>query len=507
MKRTKRFLSLLLALVLLGLALSACAAKSDSSIEYDGGGAPAEMEKADAELSGTVTDGTIRRENPFVTAATAPVSTFSADVDTASYALFRRLVNAGYDLSNLKQYATETPFRTEEMFNYFDYGYAAPAAGEVFGTTASITRSPWNDGTYLLTVGLTTEIPAERTANNLVFLIDVSGSMASADKLPLLKNAFACLVSSLGENDTVSIVTYSGKEQVVLRGCKGSQPKKIVNAIQSLSAGGSTNGESGLQKAYEIAAEQFIEGGNNRIVMASDGDLNVGISSPEELKNYITEKRNAGIYLSVMGFGTGNYRDDTMSALAQNGNGVYYYIDSAREAEKVLGTDLLATLYTVAKDVKFQIIFDPAYVTEYRLIGYENRMLKAEDFDDDTKDAGEVGAGHTLTVCYELKLSENALTDDGKTADWMRLAMRYKRPDRNDSTLKELSLGGAHLTDAPSDDIRFLAAVIQVAMIVNGSQYNAKSIHLAAVIDALTALDLSGDEDKAEFKELIGKLV
>lgn len=508
MKRTKQLLSLLLALVFLGLSLSACASKSESSIENDGGMAPAEKEAfTDASASATATDGTILRENPFVSVANAPVSTFSADVDTASYALFRRLVTAGYRLSDLKDFAVDAPFRTEEMFNYFDYNYAAPAAGEVFGTTASITRAPWNDGTYLLTLGLATETPAERTANNLVFLIDVSGSMASADKLPLLKNAFACLVSSLGENDTVSIVTYSGKEEVVLRGCKGSQPEKILNAIQALTASGSTNGESGLQKAYEIAAEQFVEGGNNRIVMASDGDLNVGISSPEELKNYIAEKRNAGIYLSVLGFGTGNYRDDTMSALAQNGNGVYYYIDSAREAEKVLGTDLVATLYTVAKDVKFQITFDPAYVTEYRLIGYENRMLKTEDFDDDTKDAGEVGAGHTLTVCYELKLSGNALTDGGKTADWMKLAMRYKLPESNDSTLKELVLGGSLLTDAPTDDARFLAAVIQTAMIVNGSSYNEKNVSLAAVLDTLSTLDLAGDGDKSEFKNLIETLV
>lgn len=506
MKRFQSILALILCLILL-LSLGSCSQKAETNA-YDGN-APAEhmtMSNAMPEAIGEITTDKQTGENPFVNVATSPVSTFSADVDTASYALFRKLVNSDYSLTELKKHAQTDILRTEEMVNYFDYNYTLPADGEVFGTTASIAQSPWNDSTYLLMLGLATEAPSDKGSNNLVFLIDVSGSMASADKLPLLKNAFSYLVSALDENDTVSIVTYSGKEEVVIQGCAGNKDEEIMNAIHSLKANGSTNGESGLKKAYEIAAERFIKGGNNRIIMASDGDLNVGISSPEELKRYISQKKDEGIFLSVLGFGTGNYRDDTMSALAQNGNGVYYYIDSDREAEKVLGTDLLSTLHTVAKDVKFQLTFDPNYVSEYRLIGYENRLLNTEDFNDDTKDAGEVGAGHTLTVCYELKLAENALTDAGKTADWMKLAMRYKLPEGTDSILKESWLGGALLTDAPSKDFQFVASVIQTAMIVNGSAYNQKQISLAAVLDTLTTLDLTDDQDKSEFKALIEKL-
>ena len=259
----------------------------------------------------------------------------------------------------------------------------------------------------------------EKGANNLVFLIDVSGSMASDDKLPLLKKAFSNLVSALDENDRVSIVTYSGKEEVVLSGCKGNRDEEIMNAINSLEASGSTNGEAGLTRAYSIAKDYFIADGNNRIIMASDGDLNVGISSESELKSYIETKRDEGIFLSVLGFGTGNYKDEKMSALAQNGNGVYYYIDGEREAEKVLGEDLFATLYTVAKDVKFQLEFNSEQVSKYRLIGYETRMLNTEDFDDDTKDAGDVGAGHSITVCYEIMLTDRAL--ETENAEFARL--------------------------------------------------------------------------------------
>ncbi len=520
MKKTKQLLCIFLAILLLAAlpTLSSCGAGENSSDMdiLDGGGdlmggmsditmdgtngaiVPPSSEKEDA--------GTDFLENPFINTALSPVSTFSADVDTASYAYFRKLVNSNYTLEQLIAQGGSS-IRTEEMVNYFDYDYALPSAGEIFGKTATIAKSPWNDSTHLMILGLTTEAPVTKGSNNLVFLIDVSGSMAAEDKLPLLKTGFSYLVSALNENDTVSIVTYSGKEAVILDGCAGNRDEEIMNAINSLRASGSTNGESGLQKAYELAAKHFHAGKNNRIIMASDGDLNVGISSPEELKSFISEKRDLGIYLSVLGFGTGNYRDSSMSALAQNGNGVYYYIDSDREAEKVLGTELLSTLYTVARDVKFQLTFDAEYVSEYRLIGYENRLLDDEDFDDDSKDAGEVGAGHTLTVCYELKLSEKALSAEGIVSEWMKLAMRYKLLGETDSTLREYGLGGSLLTDDPSDDFQFISAVIETAMILHSSEYNVKGIGIENVFTVLSDLELSSDEYKEEFRSLIENLI
>lgn len=508
MKHVKQWIALLLCGLLL-LTAAGCGKEDTGASDF----APSEDNQyaTGGTAMNTTGDGTPGKdslgENPFISAAKFPTSTFSADVDTASYALFRKLVASGYSPEELTKHTQETPFRTEEMINYFDYRCATPAEGELFGTTASITKAPWNDRTYLMTLGLATETPEEKGANNLVFLIDVSGSMAAKDKLPLLKDAFSVLVSALDGRDTVSIVTYSGREAIILEGCAGNRDEEILSAIRNLNASGATNGQSGLQKAYELAAKYRKEDGNNRIIMASDGDLNVGISSPEELTRFISEQREGGIFLSILGFGTGNYRDDTMSALAQNGNGVYYYIDSPREAEKVMGTDLLSTLYTVAKDVKLQLTFDPAYVSEYRLIGYENRLLSTEDFENDEKDAGDVGAGHTVTVCYELKLTEQALSETGKEATWATLAMRYKLPEATESTLKEHSLGGALLTEIPSEEHRFLCAVIETTMILNGSVYNQKQITLPMVLDSLNSMDLSADPDRQEFKSLIGKLI
>ena len=466
----------------------------DADGEYDNG-------EAEDIFTG---DSTALYENPFIDTSRENISTFSADVDTASYTYFRKLAGQGYTLSDLKKQISRSPLRTEEMINYFDYSYTLPTEGEVFGTQATVAKTPWNDNSYLLMLGIATEELTEKGANNLVFLIDVSGSMASADKLPLLKKAFANLVSALDERDVVSIVTYSGKEQVVLSGCRGDRDEEIMNAVNSLEASGSTNGEAGLTRAYSLAKDYFIEGGNNRIIMASDGDLNVGISSESELKSYIEGKRNEGIFLSVLGFGTGNYKDEKMSALAQNGNGVYYYIDGEREAEKVLSEDLLATLYTVAKDVKFQLEFDSRYVAKYRLIGYESRMLNTEDFDDDTKDAGDVGAGHSLTVCYELILTEGAESTEG--AELASLKMRYKSPDSDQSVLRESSIGVAAFTDTPSEDFVFISSVIEATMILNGSGYNAKNVQMSEVYEVLSYISLN-DEYKTEFKNIIGGLI
>ena len=518
-----RILSLVLSLIMMLAALASCSASNkaedmlrdptDYQPNYSIGGTNGSLKDEEAADDGSDVNGndydkiedTVLVENPFVDTATQALSTFSADVDTASYTYFRKLISQGYTLNELKSQIGRSPLRTEEMVNYFDYSYTLPETGEVFGTQATVAKTPWNENSYLLMLGIAAEQVQEKGANNLVFLIDVSGSMASNDKLPLLKNAFSNLVSALDENDVVSIVTYSGREAVVLSGCRGDRDEEIMNAINSLKASGSTNGEAGLTRAYSLAKDYYIEGGNNRIIMASDGDLNVGISSEEELKSYIEGKRDEGIFLSVLGFGTGNYKDATMSALAQNGNGVYYYIDGEREAEKVLGTDLLSTLYTVAKDVKFQLEFNAEYVSQYRLIGYETRMLEAEDFEDDTKDAGEVGAGHTLTVCYEIILTDVA--ERAETAEFATLKMRYKAPDSDESVPREYVIDKSVMTYTPSADFKFASAVIEATMIINGSEYNAKSVTLNDVFEQLSELDLAADTDKTEFKNMINGLI
>ena len=440
-------------------------------------------------------------ENPFVKTSKEATSTFSADVDTASYALFRKLVSSGYNLSELKSTAGNC-IRVEEMVNYFKYNYGGPENGELFGVRATIAPCPWNSDNALLVLGLKTEEAKVRSNNNLVFLIDVSGSMTSEDKLPLLKKAFSYLVSQLDEKDTVSIVTYSGKEEVVLDGCAGNKNDMIMKAVNKLEASGSTNGEAGLKMAYQLAEKHFISDGNNRIILASDGDLNVGISSRDELIDFIQKRRDAGTFLSVLGFGTGNYRDSNMEALADNGNGVYYYIDSEFEAEKIFGGELFSTLYTVAKDTKLQITFNPDAVDEYRLIGYENRMMSSEDFRNDTKDAGEIGAGHSVTVVYELKLTENAFRINGYFAE---LAIRYKRPGEEKANENSYHIGASDFTDTPNGDFRFAAAVAGTGMIIRNSKYKG-DLKLSDIIETLNSLDLSGDIYRSQFKELVAKL-
>ena len=437
-------------------------------------------------------------ENPFISTHEQAVSTFSADVDTASYTYFRKLVNNNYALADLKN--NGAAFRTEEFVNYFKYNANGPAEGELFGVTTAIAECPWNTDAMLMRLTLQAQSEVAPVGNNLVFLIDVSGSMSSSDKLPLLKKAFSYLVSQLNENDRVSIVTYSGKESVVLSGCPGNQGEKILSAIEKLKANGSTNGQAGLEKAYREAQEYMIEGGNNRIIMASDGDLNVGISSAEELKAFVEQKRELGIYLSVLGFGTGNYRDANMEALADNGNGVYYYIDGESEAERIFGSELLSTLQTVANDVKLQITFDPAAIASYRLIGYENRILREEDFTDDTKDAGEVGAGHQITVCYEL-IPAVGIADN---PDWMTLKVRYKPIGASESTENQYPIGATSQKE-PDADFRFITAVIETAMVLHNSKYLG-DINLHNVLDILNSLDLSSAPARAEFKALIQKI-
>ncbi|MBQ7336742.1 MAG: von Willebrand factor type A domain-containing protein [Clostridia bacterium] len=507
MKRNlKKLFALLLASVML-LSLISCAADNmdnggDEKNQADGENGIFDSPTAGQNEESNETAGDKILENPFLSTAENNVSTFSADVDTASYTYFRKLVRSGYSLEEL--IGTGTVFRTEEFINYFRYETAQPNEGELFSVQSDITPCPWNSESVLMRLTLQAQAAEPANGNNLVFLIDVSGSMSAEDKLPLLKEAFSYLIDQLTEYDTVSIVTYSGKEEVVLSGCNGNKKATILSAVQALKASGSTYGEAGLRRAYEVATEHFIEGGNNRIIMASDGDLNVGITSAEELKNYVSTERDKGVYLSVLGFGTGNYRDAKMEALADNGNGVYYYIDGTSEAEKVFGTDLLGTLRTVAEDVKLQITFDQALVSSYRLIGYENRILSDEDFTDDTKDAGEVGAGHRITVCYELVLTDEA---DVEGTNWLRLAVNYKEPGIDTAVpARYYNIGYVDYSEDLSADQQFVSCLIEFCMILRGSQYLPEEINLESVLSVLEELDFSSYPDRAEFRELVRTL-
>ena len=423
------------------------------------------------------------KEQGFVSAATRPLSTVSADVDTASYANLRRMLRDGWTAEEIDTGAV----RIEEMLNYFAYDYATPRGDDLFGVTVHVGDCPWNDQTKLVTLGFATAPEATAVAekgSNLVFLVDVSGSMDSPDKLGLLKDAFGELVSHLGKNDRVSIVTYAGGEEVVLEGARGDQEGKIMRAIRRLRAEGSTNGEAGLQKAYEVARRNYIEGGVNRIVMASDGDLNVGMTSESDLHDYVDQQRETGVYLSVLGFGSGNYKDNKMETLADHGNGSYHYIDCVEEAERVLGERLTANLVPLADDVKVQVEFNPATVKGYRLIGYENRAMADEDFRNDKKDAGDVGPGAQFTVAYEVALvgsgqeigqTELKYGQDDASAsqgdEWLTATVRYQPVDGTDVREQIQVVGAGDLRRNPGSDWHMQAAVIELGMLLRGSDY------------------------------------
>ena len=453
-----------------------------------------------------------------------PLSTFAADVDTASYSNLRRMITDGYTLDEIPEKAV----RIEEMLNYFTYDYKQPEGGEPFGVTTVISRCPWNEEAQLLMIGLKTEEIdyADAPASNLVFLLDVSGSMGDYDKLPLLQEAFGMLAENLTEKDRISIVTYASEDKIVLEGVSGDKKTKIRRALNSLEAGGGTYGSRGLETAYRIAGENFIEGGNNRIILATDGDLNIGMTTQEELEELITEKRESGIFLSVLGFGTGNIKDNKMETLADKGNGNYAYIDSMREAKKVLEKEMTATLLTICKDVKLQVEFNPAVVAEYRLIGYENRVLDRKDFEDDTKDAGEIGAGHSVTAMYELTLKdpltplsekeiENLKYGDhykeeleasdgaGKASEeeWLTISIRYKKTAEDTSSLLQYPVSFDSYTYEPGEDFRFAAAVAEFGLLASHSEYP-EGASVEHVLSVLKEMNLE-DEYKAEFEELV----
>ncbi|MCR5093681.1 MAG: VWA domain-containing protein [Lachnospiraceae bacterium] len=455
-------------------------------------------------------------ENAFTDVASSPLSTFGADIDTASYSNFRRMINDGYSLMDIPAGS----IRTEELINYFDYDYKSPGGNDKFAVNASIIDCPWNKDTKLVNLGIkAAELGAvEDTPSNIVFLIDVSGSMDSYDKLPLLQMGFNMLVDDLDENDRVSIVTYASSSDIVIAGVPGNEHTKIKRAINDLTASGSTNGGDGIKSAYRLAEKFFIKGGNNRVIMATDGDLNVGITSEAELEELITDKKESGVFLSVLGFGTGNYNEATLETLADKGNGNYSYIDGLSQAKKTLVDEFNSSLVTVAKDVKVRTEFNPKYVSEYRLVGYENRLMAAKDFDDDTKDGGEIGSGHAITVMYEIRLNEDEagegtslryqntdLSDIGAASnEWMTVSVRYKEPEEDESKLIYFPVGSDCYTKNPNCDTLFAAYVAECGMVLNNSEYIG-NLDIYDVSRQVAKLDLD-DEYKEEFLDLIRQL-
>ena len=449
------------------------------------------------------------QENRFLSARTSPLSTFAADVDTASYAQLRAKILAGEDVP-------VDSVRIEEMLNYFRYDYRAPESAEPFGVTMELADCPWNAETQLLLIGLqAAEIPEEeRPAQNLVFLIDVSGSMDMPNKLPLVKRAFQLLVDALAPTDTVSIVTYASWDQVLLDGVPAGEKTRIMEAIENLRAGGMTAGAAGIQSAYRLAEEHFIKGGNNRVLLATDGDLNVGVSDEGALARLVEEKKQGGIFLSVLGFGDGNYKDNKLEALADHGDGNYNYIDTIYEARRALVTEIGATFFAVAKDVKLQVDFNPAAVRGYRLIGYENRLMAAEDFADDQKDGGELGSGHRVTVLYEIVPADSAFDigevgskyqsapEGGDAGELLTLSVRAKAPEGSESRLYTYPLASGSAGEM-TDNLRFAAAVAEVGMLLRDSEWKGSATYASALELLRGCESVVGDAYKEEFLYLV----
>jgi Ca-activated chloride channel family protein len=454
-------------------------------------------------------------ENPFLEAARAPLSTFSIDVDTASYSNTRRFLTEG-------RLPPRDAVRIEELVNYFTYDYPQPDGQTPFSVTAEVADCPWNTQHKLVQIGLQGKKVAQEDLPpaNLVFLLDVSGSMNEPDKLPLVKSSLRTLASQLTARDRVAVVVYAGASGLVLPSTPGDQRGEIVSALERLQAGGGTNGGSGIRLAYRVAEENFIRGGTNRVVLATDGDFNVGLTGDDELVRLIKEKRRGGVFLSVLGFGTGNLNDSMMEKLADKGNGNYAYIDTEAEARKALGEQVAGTLATIAKDVKIQVEFNPRLVAGYRLIGYENRLLADKDFNDDTKDAGEIGAGHTVTALYEvvpagqrvenpgvdeLKYSRPAEASQGANAsELLTVKLRYKEPEGDVS--RPLNVGvpdrQASYRNA-SDNFKFAAAVAEFGLLLRDSRYKGQSSYgnAAELARAAAGVDLTGR--RAEFVNLV----
>jgi Ca-activated chloride channel family protein len=451
------------------------------------------------------------QENPFKRTTYEALSTFSIDVDKAAYSNIRRMINNG-------QKVPANAVKIEEMINYFDYNYPQPNNEHPFSINTEVIKTPWNNDTQLVRIGLQgkTYKNEELPASNLTFLIDVSGSMGAANKLPLLKGAFKLLINQLREKDRVSIVVYAGAAGVVLEPTSGRNKEKILSALDKLRAGGSTAGGEGIELAYKLAEKHFKKNGNNRVILATDGDFNVGASSDEAMQKLIKEKRKSGVFLSVLGFGYGNYKDSKLETLADKGNGNHAYIDTMQEAQKVFGKEFGGTLYTIAKDVKIQVEFNPKRVQAYRLIGYENRLLADEDFLDDTVDAGELGSGHSVTALYEiipvgvksdflksipdLKYTASNTLDKNYSNELFTVKFRYKKPDENES-IEMTHVQDTKVAEA-SEDMNFASAVALFGMQLRGSKY-ANSSNLPMVV-ALAKLGKGEDVNgyRAEFIRL-----
>ncbi|QHT70364.1 DUF3520 domain-containing protein [Rhodocytophaga rosea] len=458
------------------------------------------------------------RENGFREVIKNPLSTFSIDVDAASYSNIRRFISQG-------QMPPKDAVRIEEMVNYFNYNYPQPKGNDPFTVNTEISECPWNKEHRLVHIGLQGKKVATENlpASNLVFLIDVSGSMSDPQKLPLLKSAFSMLVDELRPQDKVAIVVYAGAAGMVLPSTSGANKAKIREALSELEAGGSTAGGEGIKLAYKIAKENFVQEGNNRVILATDGDFNVGASSNAEMERLIEEKRETGVFLTVLGFGMGNYKDSKMEILANKGNGNYAYIDNMMEARKVLVNEFGGTLFTIAKDVKLQLEFNPAKVKAYRLIGYENRVLQNEDFNNDKKDAGELGSGHTVTALYEiiptslkevtqpvpaiddLKYQKNKVEPAAyHSGELMTLKLRYKQPDGQQSKLISSTVKDENISIAKtSENFRFSAAVAQFGMLLRNSEFKGTSNYFDVVALAEGAKGIDKEGYRAEFINMV----
>ena len=437
-------------------------------------------------------------ENSFISTENEATSYFSIDANTASYPNLRSIINRGDTIY-------KDAVRIEEMLNYFEYDYAGADGEDILSLTSSVFDNPYNSETKLLSIGLAaTEIELSNVKNNLVFLIDTSGSMMSSDKLDLIQSAFCLAAENLNPSDRISIVTYAGNEKVALEGAYGYQTALIKSAIEDLTASGSTAGSLGIEKAYEIARQYFIEGGNNRVILATDGDFNVGVTDTMQLKNLISQKRKSGIYFSVYGVGRGNLNSETMETLALAGNGVYSYIDTKTEAKRVFVEGIGGSFVTVAKDVKAGITFNKNYIDSYRLIGYENKTITAEEFEDTNTDAGEIGSGHTATIVYEIKLKANAVIENESFAD---VIIKYKPTENTGASTEEeksltLSVGADAYHEKATDNDLFVASVIEFALILRDSSYKADA-DIDKLIARLDGMDFSNYEDRAQFRDLV----
>ncbi|MFN8259095.1 MAG: von Willebrand factor type A domain-containing protein [Bacteroidales bacterium] len=453
-------------------------------------------------------------ENGFKNVKSDPLSTFSIDVDRASYSNIRRFLNLG-------QMVPADAVRIEEMINYFNYDYPQPTNQHPYSINAEYTECPWQSSHYLLHIGLQgKKIPTDNLPpSNIVFLLDVSGSMDEANKLPLVKSGIKLLVNNLREKDKISIVVYAGAAGIVLNSTPGNDKAKILEAIDNLQAGGSTAGGEGILLAYKTAEENFLKGGNNRIILCTDGDFNVGVSNQNELEDLIVKKRESGVFLTCLGFGMGNYKDNKIETLANKGNGNYAYIDNIQEANKTLVSEFGSTIFTIAKDVKLQVEFNPSVVQAYRLVGYENRMLNTEDFKDDKKDAGEMGAGHTVTAIYEIipvgvksefikevdnlkyQTNQNELKDTKEVAT---IKTRYKLPDGNTGIDYNIPVANTIIENIKaSENSRFSSAVAMFGMLLRNSEFKGTAGYEQVISQAENARGTDSDGYRAEFIRLV----